>query len=546
MAMPRASLLSASLALTLSLATGLTTLAQYLERVEVTVANVDVVVTDAQGNPVRGLTKDDFEISEDGKRQPITNFSAIDVAPGAEPAAGGGEPKTGELPQASAPQRRMVVFFVDIADIEPTRRVKFFKGIRDFCDEVLRDDDLVSVLTWNRRVRIALPPTTRRDELDAVLDALGSPFGSGNETTAETLAGLSPEPASADAGLAQSLGFAPTADSAAEQEFERWIHPEEHCTAIQRKAEEMRTVVVALARVDMQKLLIFASDDTVLMPAAGCVLRPRFEAIADAANAYGMTIHSFHPAGARDKFVGSDRGRHVPSAMGPASFSTDYERTFREAGGLYAMAERTGGYAGVGPSQSAEFLTRAARELDLYYSLGYRVPSPGDDKAHTITVTTKNRKHRVRVRESIVHLSEASRIRDLVTTNLYLPVEAPQGPAFSVTLDEGKRDGRYVLLPVEVLFDARELALLPGSEGRSKGAFTLFIASGRELGDASDVTEVKQAFDIATPSSDGGPANVVYTFSVRVRPDTRRLSVALRDDTSGDIGARVVPIPATK
>ncbi|MCM2316060.1 MAG: VWA domain-containing protein [Thermoanaerobaculia bacterium] len=546
MATPRASLLSASLALTLSIVTGLTTPAQYIERVEVTVANVDVVVTDAQGNPVRGLTKDDFEIFEDGKLQPITNFSAIDVAPGVAPAAGGGEPKAGELPQASAPQRRMVVFFVDIADIEPSRRVKFFKGIRDFCDDVLRDDDLVSVLTWNHRVRIALPPTTRRDELDAVLDALGSPFGSGDKAIAETLASLSLPQASGDSGLAQSLGFAPTADASSEEEFRRWLHEEEHCDSIRRKAEEMRTVVAALARVDMQKLLVFASDDTVLMPAIGCVLRPRFEAIADTANAYGMTIHSFHPPGARDNFVGPDRGRYVPSAKGPASFSTDYERAFTEAGGLHAMAERTGGYTGIGPAQSAKLLARAARELDLYYSLGYRVPSSGDDKPHTIKVSTKNPKLRVRVRESIVHLSEGSRIRDLVTTNLYLPVEEPKGPAFSVTLGEGRRDGRFVVLPVEVLFDAQQLALLPGSEGKSKGAFTLFIASGRELGDASDVTEVKYAFDIPTPSGDGTPANVLYTFGVRVRPDTRRLSVALRDDTSGDIGARVVPIPATK
>ena len=546
MVSPRATLLAASLALTLSIATGLTTSAQYLERVEITVANVDVVVTDAHGNPVRGLTKDDFEIFEDGKLQPITNFSAIDVAPGAASAAGGVEPEVGELPAASAPHRRMVVFFVDIADIEPSRRVKFFKGIRDFCDDVLRDDDLVSVLTWNHRVRIALPPTTRRDELHAVLDALGSPFGSGDKAIAETLAGLSLEPASAEAGLAQSLGFAAAADSRSEQEFRRWLHEEEHCDAIRRKAGEMRTVVAALARVDMQKLLVFASDDTVLMPAPGCMLRPRFEAIADTANAYGMTIHSFHPPGGRDSFVGPDRGRFVPSAKSPASFSTDYDRAFREAGGLYAMAERTGGYAGVGPAQSAKLLARAARELDLYYSLGYRVPSSGDDKPHTIKVSTKNPKHRVRVRESIVHLSEASRIRDLVTTNLYLPVEAPRGPAFSIKLDEGKREGRFVVLPVEVLFDARELALLPGSEGKSKGAFTLFIASGRELGDASDVSEVKYAFDIPTPSSDGGPANGLYTFGVRVRPDTRRLSVALRDETSGDIGARVVAIPETK
>jgi VWFA-related protein len=541
MAAPRAALSSVFLSLLLSIAAGVTSVAQFVEHVEVTVANVDVVVTDAQGNPVRGLTKDDFAISEDGKLQPITNFSAIDVEHGAASAAAGREPKPGDLPSASAPQRRMIVFFVDIADIEPSRRVKFFKGIRAFCDEALRDGDVVSVLTWNHRVRIALPPTTRREELDAVIDALGSPFGSGDDAIAERLAGVSLEPPPGDVGLAQSLGFAASTDENAEQEFRRWLHPEEHCAAISRKADEMRTVVAALARVDMQKLLVFASDDTLLRPALTCLLRPRFEAIADTANAYGMTIHSFHPPGARDSFIGPDRGRFEPSPSSPSPLGVGYARSFAEAGGLHAIAERTGGYSGAGPAQSAKLLARAARELDLYYSLGYRIPSPGDDKPHAIKVTVKNPKHRVRVRESVVHLSATSRIRDLVTSNLYLPVEAPKGPAFSVKAGAPSRDGRFDLLPVEVLFDARELALLPGAAGKSKGSFTLFVTSGRELGDAAEVAELKYEFEIPTPAA-GVPSIVLYSFGVRVRPDTRRLSIALRDDATGDLGARVVPI----
>src|ERR1051326_8327994 len=52
------------------------------EQVEVHVVNVDVSVTDKNGNPVSGLTKNDFEIFEDGKRETVTNFAAVNtVAP---------------------------------------------------------------------------------------------------------------------------------------------------------------------------------------------------------------------------------------------------------------------------------------------------------------------------------------------------------------------------------------------------------------------------------------------------------------------------------
>ncbi|HEY4641876.1 MAG TPA: hypothetical protein VII75_11070, partial [Thermoanaerobaculia bacterium] len=47
--------------------------AQVTERIDVRVVNVDVTVT-SKGVPVSGLTRDDFEVFEDGKRQAISNF----------------------------------------------------------------------------------------------------------------------------------------------------------------------------------------------------------------------------------------------------------------------------------------------------------------------------------------------------------------------------------------------------------------------------------------------------------------------------------------
>jgi len=42
---------------------------------------VDVTVTDAKGNPVHGLTKDDFTVKEDGKPQPIKSFAEFGTQP---------------------------------------------------------------------------------------------------------------------------------------------------------------------------------------------------------------------------------------------------------------------------------------------------------------------------------------------------------------------------------------------------------------------------------------------------------------------------------
>src|SRR3954453_16818045 len=50
------------------------------ETIDVSIVNVDAIVTDKQGNRVAGLTKDDFEIFENGKLQPVTNFTGFEAA----------------------------------------------------------------------------------------------------------------------------------------------------------------------------------------------------------------------------------------------------------------------------------------------------------------------------------------------------------------------------------------------------------------------------------------------------------------------------------
>src|SRR5437868_7656526 len=48
-------------------------------KVEVNYVEIDANVTDAQGKFVRALTKDDFQVLEDGKPQALTVFSMVDI-----------------------------------------------------------------------------------------------------------------------------------------------------------------------------------------------------------------------------------------------------------------------------------------------------------------------------------------------------------------------------------------------------------------------------------------------------------------------------------
>ena len=48
-------------------------------KVEVNYVEVDATVTDAQGNFVRGLTREDFKVVEAGVPQTLTAFSMVDI-----------------------------------------------------------------------------------------------------------------------------------------------------------------------------------------------------------------------------------------------------------------------------------------------------------------------------------------------------------------------------------------------------------------------------------------------------------------------------------
>ena len=114
---------------------------QLSETIEVRVANVDVVVTDRQGHPIRGLTKDDFEVYENKKRQPITNFYAVTggrtiLADGSEISLSS-PPAPAAAAEIPAALKAKYVVYVDNLNIHPLHRTRVFRSVYDFLDKAI-------------------------------------------------------------------------------------------------------------------------------------------------------------------------------------------------------------------------------------------------------------------------------------------------------------------------------------------------------------------------------------------------------------------------
>src|SRR5262249_16476377 len=134
--------------------------------------NIEAVVTDRHGARVRGLKRDDFEVYEDGVRQPITNFTEYAGEPSAEK-----ETRATATTAAppSAPQRRTVIVFIERFYLPHFSADPFFAAMKKLLHDTIRRGDRAIVLTWNSGAMATRQGFT--DDLraiDAAVDAIAA------------------------------------------------------------------------------------------------------------------------------------------------------------------------------------------------------------------------------------------------------------------------------------------------------------------------------------------------------------------------------------
>jgi VWFA-related protein len=141
-------------------------------KVEINYVEIDAVVTDAQGNLVRGLTKDDFEVLEEGKPQSITAFSVVDIpieradpplfrADAVEPDA------ASNLDEFDG---RVFVLVLDDLWTDPARTRPVRAAAAQFVRRFVGTNDLVAVVTTGGGSRNAQEFTSSHRRLVAAID----------------------------------------------------------------------------------------------------------------------------------------------------------------------------------------------------------------------------------------------------------------------------------------------------------------------------------------------------------------------------------------
>jgi VWFA-related protein len=364
-----------------------------IERMDVVVVNVEVWVTDKKDIPIRGLAASDFEILEDGKPVPITNFSEIREEPAAAPRrVSSAKPTEPAAPATPAPPTedpgQLVVYF-DQLHLTPVSTRRLANDLKAFLARGPMPPERVLIIRQNFDLFTEAPFGSTRQELDAALARISE---SATPGTADARFGL--------ARLQQAWEMAQDRpDPCRAFSIDARGEITSHVAIVDRAAsatlDNLRRTARLLAALPGHKTLLFVSDSLETRPGAELVrfannlcagerdlnelshvadaaqLIRRLQEFAEEANRNRVTVYPFQATGLQPAaMMGAEQGSYEHFAnSGVDSLLRSVRRD-----GLLELARQTGGRAVFDRNRFEDDLTRLGTDMTSYYSLGY---SPG-------------------------------------------------------------------------------------------------------------------------------------------------------------------------
>jgi VWFA-related protein len=537
----------------LSLAIGLRGAAQQLEpqqprtvfRANTALVSVDVVVRDASGAVVRGLTMADYDVPEDGKSQQIRSFAFEEVGdrPGAIQAVallGDAESKlaseSSRAASTAAPRkpmtsdelagRRLIVLLFDVSSMQPEDVQRAVDGATRYVNEKMAPADLVSVASISSMLNVLTDFTSDRATVAAALATLTSKEGTATPPPdASTVA--TDEAESADATTTND-------DATAMDMFNNDV-----------RLRALKAVAETLAPIDQKKAVLYFSAG---LQRSGEDNQVELRAAINAAVRSHVSIYPVDARGLQAILPGGDaskasgRGTQLFSGAGVAKQFSDLNASQDT---LTSLASDTGGRAFLDTNDFGEAFARVQRDMSAYYLLGYASTNLAKDGRFR-RIQVKVRKPGLKVEARAGYYAD----RDFAHTNrndretqlqdqLFSAVSATDLP---VMVNAGyfrlAADRYYV--PLAVVVPGSSVPLPPEKDKDKLALDVLGIVSDEQ---GRPVGRIRQTLQLP-PESVGslGSHQILYQSGVTLPPGRFSVKVVVRENTSGLTGSFEAPV----
>jgi VWFA-related protein len=518
------------------------------ESIEVRVVNVDVVVRDRAGKPVTGLTKDDFEIYENGQKREVTNLYEV-RAPA--PAASANAAPAPPAAQSATPveiRPRNIVMFVDNYSLEPFRRDKVLQALDKFVAQLGPRDQVMLVLR-TQKTAVITPFTSDRNAIRAGVETIKKSGNSYNR--AASLDRLKQDVNELIATAKEPGGRLSWSDAYRRATGNAESFVEEEIFSAHDTLTALGQITAVLSGLEGKNVIIFAGAHLPERPGAelyqwlynafstymsglsfttdsingktGSMQHYSIEDAAKQASANGVALYMIDAADSRDATSAE--------TTSPSDRVESFVSFTNTAMAYQTLARISGGLAITNTSNFDSAFETLANDLNSYYSLGFKPSDSSTQDLRKIVVKMKNPEYRFRARETYPAKPKPAQdeMSTRVIANLYT-TDTRNAWEISVKPGTPEKQGAEYHVPFEVTM-APTITLEPQGDNLV-GNFTVFVVVGNGQNTS---TVVRNAHAVKVPvdaEDDFREKKITYKATIAMNPGDNILSVAVVDQAS--------------
>jgi VWFA-related protein len=500
----------------------------FRESVEVRVMDLDVVVTDSKGQPVRDLTKEDFRVRIDGKDMPIDYFTRIEAGTIHAPDLAAASPdrvlaeyqKGGE---AYVPRHFLI--YVDSGHLSPGLRNRALESLRDFVTR-LGPSDSARIVVFDRNSKTVTEWTTSKEQLLDGLSRMDKSVGMSRLMTEM-----------------QTLRDIDSANRRGTRSSMARFYADQERRAVTDLLKDLDTQVSTLVPLSGKKSILFVSGGFDFQPGyamtsyalggnAGLsadtrTMSAEVDAVTRRANALDVTINTLDARGLTSEGASASNDDPLASRGGVSFFARQDSQT-----GLVTLARETGGLALVNSNDLQKGLSRVYEDSSTYYSLGVNLSKLGAAGYRKVQVDLGRPGFEVRARRGYAvlpaeDLARAGARATILTNVSYLsvPVQLKIAPPH-----KGKK---LYEMPVTVIIPSSALTFLPEGD-TTRASAEIYVGVIDDRGATSDIGREVAVFTL--PRDAPGSTPLTHQLTLATKKGNYRIVVNVRDAGTGKIG----------
>lgn len=503
------------------------------EVLEVRVVNVEVVVTDRQGERVSGLDVSDFELFVDGEEVSIDYFTEVRGGIAVEPEPADATREAQDVPalRPGSPVGTSYLVFVDEYFSYRDDRNRVLEALQEQLSHLTPEDRMALVAYDGQELEMLSNWSGSQTQLERALRRAQGRPAHGQQRTFERR--------SHDLQRRAATGvFSRDASGLGMEERDY----------VKRLTDQLERVVLAASSTlrgfgspPGRKVMVLLSGGWPFDPVdwvMNATARPVFESmqrrgeelfapLVASANLLGYTLYPVDTSGVQGKGV---QFRGPGDELGsPTGLSSVRENEVHSA--LQHLARETGGTALLDTARQ-DVLETTVADTRSYYWLGFTPSWQGDDERHAIEVRVLRPDLEVRGRAGFEDLSRQREVTLVVESALLFGAPPSPQPLLVRFGKPDKAGGGKVDVPLIIGIPLDAVTLLP-IEGRLVAQLELRVAVIDERGGRNDIPVVPIALAMEEAPEEGKLAR--YETAVRLRQRPSKVVVAIYDIATGII-----------